>query len=34
MISTINPQNKPILIKVSMCKGVAGDFEYLLQEVQ
>lgn len=30
MVSAINLQNKLILIKVSMCKGLAEDFEYLL----
>lgn len=33
MVSAINLQNKLILIKASMCKGLAEDFEYLLQEV-
>lgn len=33
MVSAINLQNKPILIKTLMCKGLAEETVYLLQEV-
>lgn len=33
IVKAINLQNKLILIKAPMCKGLAEDFEYLLQEV-
>lgn len=32
-VSAINLQNNLILIKASMCKGLAEDFDYLLQEI-